>query len=105
MSDKYQLYQGDCISFMRGMDAGSVDAVITDPPYGVDYKYQSYDDSKNNLSLLVAGLKEQSRRKSRDYVLKPRRRNHRAGVQVPSVKLLHPSRLCNLSHGYLTSIF
>jgi len=24
---------GDCLDFMRGMDAGSVDAVITDPPY------------------------------------------------------------------------
>ena len=36
MSDKYQLYQGDCLHFMRGMDAGSVDAVITDPPYGIN---------------------------------------------------------------------
>ena len=27
---------GDCLEIMRGMDAGSVDAVITDPPYGVN---------------------------------------------------------------------
>ena len=33
MESKYQLYQGDCLDFMRGIDAGSVDAVITDPPY------------------------------------------------------------------------
>ena len=65
MENKYQLYKGDCLSFMRGMDTGSVDAVITDPPYGVDYKYQSYDDSKDNLALLVAGLKEQGRRVSK----------------------------------------
>lgn len=31
----YTLYQGDCLEIMRGMDADSVDAVITDPPYGI----------------------------------------------------------------------
>ena len=29
----YTLHLGDCLEYMRGMDAGSVDAVITDPPY------------------------------------------------------------------------
>ena len=33
MSD-WQVITGDCLEVMRGMDAGSVDAVITDPPYG-----------------------------------------------------------------------
>ena len=27
------LWRGDCLEVMRGMEAGSVDAVITDPPY------------------------------------------------------------------------
>lgn len=36
--DKYQLYLGDCLNFMRTMKPGSVDAVITDPPYGIGYK-------------------------------------------------------------------
>jgi DNA modification methylase len=31
-----QLYLGDCLDFMRTLPAGSVDAVVTDPPYGVD---------------------------------------------------------------------
>lgn len=30
----YQLHLGDCLEFMRTMEAGSVDAVITDLPYG-----------------------------------------------------------------------
>jgi DNA modification methylase len=30
------LYQGDCIEYMRGMAAGSVDCVVTDPPYGTN---------------------------------------------------------------------
>lgn len=34
MSD-WQVITGDCLEVMRGMDTGSVDAVITDPPYGM----------------------------------------------------------------------
>lgn len=31
------LHLGDCLSFMRTLPDGAVDAVITDPPYGVRY--------------------------------------------------------------------
>jgi DNA modification methylase len=30
-----QLYHGDCLEYMRTMADGSVDAVVTDPPYGM----------------------------------------------------------------------
>lgn len=30
-----QLYLGDCLDFMRTLPAGSVDAVVTDPPYAI----------------------------------------------------------------------
>jgi site-specific DNA-methyltransferase (adenine-specific) len=29
------LHLGDCLEFMKGLDTASVDAVITDPPYGI----------------------------------------------------------------------
>ena len=29
---------GDCIGLMRGLDAGSVDFILTDPPYLVSYR-------------------------------------------------------------------
>ena len=29
---EYTLYQGDCLDVMAGMEAGSIDSVITDPP-------------------------------------------------------------------------
>jgi DNA modification methylase len=32
----YQLYHGDCLDIMPTLAAGSVDAVITDPPYGIN---------------------------------------------------------------------
>lgn len=33
---EYQLYKGDCLDILPTLAAGSVDAVITDPPYGID---------------------------------------------------------------------
>lgn len=45
------LYQGDCRDILPTL--GNVDAVITDPPYGLDYKYLSYDDTPENLTALV----------------------------------------------------
>ena len=33
-----EIWQGDCIDVMMGMESDSVDAVITDPPYGIDYQ-------------------------------------------------------------------
>ena len=34
----WQVITGDCLEVMRGLDAGSVDAVITDPPYSINTK-------------------------------------------------------------------
>jgi DNA modification methylase len=31
-----ELHLGDCLQYMKSMPDKSVDAVITDPPYGVD---------------------------------------------------------------------
>jgi site-specific DNA-methyltransferase (adenine-specific)/modification methylase len=36
----WRVIQGDCLTEMAKMEAGSFDAVITDPPYGIDYKPQ-----------------------------------------------------------------
>lgn len=34
----YELILGDCLEVMRGMEAGSVDCVLTDPPFGINLK-------------------------------------------------------------------
>lgn len=39
------LYHADCLDWLPTRDAGSVDAFVTDPPYGVGFKYESHDDS------------------------------------------------------------
>jgi len=33
--DKVRLIQGDCLEAMKGLEASSVDAIVTDPPYNV----------------------------------------------------------------------
>lgn len=34
---------GDCITVMRELDAASVDAIVTDPPYGLEFMGQDWD--------------------------------------------------------------
>ena len=46
------LLLGDCLDILPTLP--KVDAVITDPPYGLNFPYLSYDDSEENLSRLVA---------------------------------------------------
>ncbi len=37
------LYHGDCIEVMRSMPESSVDAVVTDPPYGIGFMGKAWD--------------------------------------------------------------
>jgi len=37
------IYHGDCREVLASMDAGSVDLVLTDPPYGVQFRNQHWD--------------------------------------------------------------
>jgi len=49
-----RLILGDCLEVMKTL--GKVDAVVTDPPYGIGFDYLSYDDSRENLVKLIAGF-------------------------------------------------
>lgn len=48
------LYLGDCRDILPTL--GKLDAVVTDPPYGIGFPYLSYDDSRENLRELVPHL-------------------------------------------------
>jgi len=39
---------GDCVGLMRGLDAGSVDFILTDPPYLVNYRGRSGRSVRND---------------------------------------------------------
>ena len=48
---KFELWQGDCLELMKNIPDGSVDLVLTDPPYLCDY---SRHDSKSRFSKKIA---------------------------------------------------
>ena len=48
----FDLRHGDCIEGMRGLDAESVDVVITSPPYNLGIKYSKFDDSADRGDYL-----------------------------------------------------
>ena len=52
-NNTFKLIQGDCIEKMRELPDKSIDLILTDPPYGVNYKYNTYDDTKEHLKSIV----------------------------------------------------
>jgi DNA modification methylase len=44
---------GDCLDVMRDMPSNSVDAVITDPPYGINFKYDGYKDDPKAYEVFM----------------------------------------------------
>jgi DNA modification methylase len=43
---RWQLIHGDCLNALPKQDAASVDAVITDPPYGIGFNGMKWDNAK-----------------------------------------------------------
>src|SRR5574343_286716 len=48
-SSNVKLYHGDCLDIMKDIPDDSVDAVITDPPYGIDYQSNWSDNPKQKI--------------------------------------------------------
>jgi DNA modification methylase len=71
----YKLIHGDCIEVMRAMPDKSVDAIITDPPYGIGVDFGNYADTVENLERLIADALPEMRRVAKRVVLTPGIRN------------------------------
>jgi len=41
--DRYTIYNGDCLEVLRALPDASVDAVVTDPPYGLEFMGKEWD--------------------------------------------------------------
>lgn len=48
-----QLYNGDCLELMKNIPDGSVDLILTDPPFGVEYS-AGFDDSKKHVQNSIS---------------------------------------------------
>lgn len=63
------LYLGDCLTVLPTLDAGSVDAVVMDPPYGIGFNYASHDDSEAKWYQLMDAAVPHIKRVSRFAVM------------------------------------
>ena len=54
MTDRFTIHQGDSLAILSRLPAGSVDAIITDPPYSSGGAFRA-DRSKNTGSKYVIG--------------------------------------------------
>ena len=63
----YKLYQGDCLEVMGGIKDKSVDLIVTDPPYLMDYqsnrrkkedRFDKIKNDKGNYTLIQDYLEE-----------------------------------------------
>jgi site-specific DNA-methyltransferase (adenine-specific) len=61
-AEPVRVIQGDCLDVLRELPDGCVDAVVTDPPYGLGFDYLSYEDTRANLADLIAGFVPECRR-------------------------------------------
>jgi site-specific DNA-methyltransferase (adenine-specific) len=41
----FRFYLGDCLEVLERLPAGSLDAVVTSPPYNLGIRYRTYDDA------------------------------------------------------------
>lgn len=68
----YTLHLGDCLEFMRGLPDGCIDAVITDPPYGVSFDYGgAYSDSPDGYRDWIATCFAEMRRVASVVIVTP----------------------------------
>ena len=60
---------GDCLQILPELEAGNIDAVVTDPPYGVGFSYASYDDTESNWYELMISVVPAMRRVAKIVVM------------------------------------
>ena len=44
-SATFSFYLGDCVDILDRLPPGSIDAIVTSPPYNLGIRYRSYDDT------------------------------------------------------------
>lgn len=47
MLETNQIYNGDCLQLLKQIDANSVDLIVVDPPYNINYFYLDYNDNRS----------------------------------------------------------
>lgn len=69
MIEVNKIYNESCFMTMSRMPDAFVDLVVTDPPYGVNLKYDVYEDSEENWKELFTKLIPELRRVSKMTIM------------------------------------
>jgi len=69
VSVRLDLHLGDCLEVMKTLPDGCVDAVVTDPPYGVNLAYSAFEDTPERWGALVPPLVQWADERSLPCVL------------------------------------
>ncbi len=64
-----QVIQGDCLEIMKDIPDNSIDLVVTDPPYGIDLKYDVYEDTDENWDKMFLNLIPELKRISKMVIM------------------------------------
>lgn len=51
-----KLIVGDCVKIIKDIPDKSIDLVLTDPPYGINLKYDLYEDTEDNWYKLMDSI-------------------------------------------------
>jgi site-specific DNA-methyltransferase (adenine-specific) len=51
-NSKARFYHADCIEVLNGLPAGSIDVIVTSPPYNLGIRYNSYQDTLSSDEYL-----------------------------------------------------
>ncbi len=52
----WQVIHGDCVEAMEAMEADSVDAICTDPPYGLEFMGRDWDKLGAGIEAVSEGM-------------------------------------------------
>lgn len=69
MLELNRIYNMDCLEGMKQIPDKSIDLVLTDPPYGVNLKYDNYNDSEENWFSLMKKFIPEARRVSKMVIM------------------------------------
>ena len=50
-SDYPLILSGDCVEVLSGIPSGSIDAIVTDPPYGLEFMGKEWDGFGTNAAF------------------------------------------------------
>lgn len=53
ITERYSLYEGDCLEVMKTFEANTFDSIICDPPYMLNFMGKAFDTSKDNIAARV----------------------------------------------------